>query len=163
MSLNVRFLGTSNVHVVLQCNSVYCPSLALSTSSLIRHEAVLSPQTKRAWSLYLVRKELAAVLTLHQFLTGYLSIHILGLSVGMIILPPKPSYFPKQALAADGGKHKNCSHLDLRAPRQPAKIIAELFSYSIVWWSLLAFVRIKLDVSRRMVCWLESSIMWREV
>ncbi|KAG1802678.1 GWT1-domain-containing protein [Suillus plorans] len=53
----------------------------------------------------------------------YVSIHILGLSSGTAILPPSPSN---------------------------AKIITELLLYSVVCWTLLAFVRLGFEVSRRM-------------
>ncbi|KAI6165270.1 GWT1-domain-containing protein [Pisolithus thermaeus] len=81
-------------------------------------------------------------------LLGYFSIHIMGLSVGTIILPPRPSFFRKQIVLPDGDRSTS---LDLVAPRQTTKAVAELFSYAFVWWGLFAFVRLKLDVSRRMV------------
>ncbi|KAI6128862.1 GWT1-domain-containing protein [Pisolithus croceorrhizus] len=81
-------------------------------------------------------------------LLGYFSIHIMGLSVGTIILPPRPSFFRKQIVLPDDDRSTS---LDLVAPRQTTKTVAELFSYAFVWWGLFAFVRLKLDVSRRMV------------
>ncbi|KAG6336647.1 hypothetical protein ID866_2428 [Astraeus odoratus] len=82
-------------------------------------------------------------------LLGYVSIHIMGLSIGMTVLPPKPSYFRKrEAYITDGKKDK--TNWDLTAPRQTTKIAAELSAYAIVWWVLLAFIRLRLDVSRRM-------------
>ncbi|KAL4071738.1 GWT1-domain-containing protein [Scleroderma yunnanense] len=84
-------------------------------------------------------------------LLGYLSIHILGLSIGTIILPPRPSFFRKQqACLADGRKYEDAS-LDLSLPRQTTKTTAEVCAYTLVWWILLAFIRLKLAVSRRMV------------
>ncbi|KAG1803939.1 GWT1-domain-containing protein [Suillus plorans] len=84
-------------------------------------------------------------------LLGYVSIHILGLSLGTVILPPSPSFFRKQQhQLLDGPSSHKPSKLDPSAPRQNAKIVIELFSYSVVWWMLLAFVRLGLEVSRRM-------------
>ncbi|KAG1733266.1 GWT1-domain-containing protein [Suillus lakei] len=84
-------------------------------------------------------------------LLGYVSIHILGLSLGTVILPPSPSFFRKQQRQLlDGPSSYRPSKLDPSAPRQNAKIVIELLSYSVVWWMLLAFVRLGLEVSRRM-------------
>ena len=82
---------------------------------------------------------------------GYLSIHLIGLSLGTIILPPTPSFFRKrQAILTDGKKYEDTS-LDLTIPRQPAKTTSELCAYTLVWWVLLVFIKLKLAVSRRMV------------
>lgn len=81
-------------------------------------------------------------------LLGYLSIHTIGLSIGTTILPPRPSFFRKNIALLDDGRRTG---IDLVAPRQATKIVAELFSYTFIWWGLFAFVRLKLDVSRRMV------------
>lgn len=84
-------------------------------------------------------------------LLGYVSIHILGLSLGTVMLPPSPSFFRKQQQQLlDGPSSHRPSKLDPSAPRQNAKIVIELLSYSVVWWMLLAFVRLGLEVSRRM-------------
>jgi phosphatidylinositol glycan class W len=84
-------------------------------------------------------------------LLGYVSIHILGLSLGTVILPPSPSFFRKQQQQLlDGPSSHRPSKFDPSAPRQNAKIVIELLSYSVVWWMLLAFVRLGLEVSRRM-------------
>lgn len=92
-------------------------------------------------------------------LLGYVSIHILGLSLGTIILPPSPSFFRKQQQQSlDGLSSHRPSKLDPSAPRQNAKIVTELLSYSVVWWMLLAFVRLGLEVSRRMAN--ISYILW---
>ncbi|KAG1740476.1 GWT1-domain-containing protein [Suillus paluster] len=92
-------------------------------------------------------------------LLGYVSIHILGLSLGTVVLPPSPSFFRKQQqLLLDGPSSHRPSKLDASAPRQNAKIVIELLSYSVVWWMLLAFTRLGLDVSRRMAN--ISYILW---
>ncbi|KIK98871.1 hypothetical protein PAXRUDRAFT_133223 [Paxillus rubicundulus Ve08.2h10] len=82
---------------------------------------------------------------------GYFSIHIMGLSLGTIIIPPSPSYFRKQQdMFLKGEEDNHLSRSDPSAPRQNAKTIIELFSYAVVWWALLAFVRLGLNVSRMM-------------
>ncbi|KAI9567728.1 GWT1-domain-containing protein [Boletus coccyginus] len=84
-------------------------------------------------------------------LLGYLSLHIMGLSLGTIILPPSPSFFRKQQrILFDGGHSQSLTNLDPSAPRQNAKTTIELLSYALVWWTLLALVRRGLQVSRRM-------------
>ena len=84
--------------------------------------------------------------------SGYLSLHMIGLSLGTIILPPSPSFFRKQqVILSEGGNSQHLTTLDPSAPRQDAKTTIELFSYALVWWTLLAFARHGLEVSRRMV------------
>ncbi|KAH7928358.1 GWT1-domain-containing protein [Leucogyrophana mollusca] len=83
-------------------------------------------------------------------LLGYVSIHLLGLSTGTIILPPSPSYFRKSRDALREGSGNHTLPLDPAIPRQHAKTVIELFSYSAVWWVLLGFTRLGVDVSRRM-------------
>ena len=84
--------------------------------------------------------------------SGYLSLHIMGLSLGTIILPPSPSFFRKQQRHLfKGGNFQSLPKLDPSTPRQSAKTTIELFSYAVVWWTLLALVRHGLQVSRRMV------------
>ncbi|EJD01801.1 GWT1-domain-containing protein [Fomitiporia mediterranea MF3/22] len=85
-------------------------------------------------------------------LTGYLAIHLLGLSVGTLLLPPSPSEFRQQ-------QHK--LRLQLRGStspvspskasqrkdetkertktwkRQDDKTVLELFSYALLWWTVL--------------------------
>ncbi|KAJ7641759.1 GWT1-domain-containing protein [Roridomyces roridus] len=63
-------------------------------------------------------------------LIGYLSIHLLGLAMGTLVLPPSPSFFRRlrSGRAVPG---------DLGMPRQNDKTAIELASYAIVWWVLL--------------------------
>ncbi|TEB32745.1 GWT1-domain-containing protein [Coprinellus micaceus] len=91
-------------------------------------------------------------------LTGYLAIHLLGLSAGTIILPPTPSFFRRRQQAIASRKAPS-QDLDPRAPRQLGKTATELCSYAILWWTLLGVSKLaKVDrewgpdggVSRRM-------------
>ncbi|KAF8893060.1 GWT1-domain-containing protein [Infundibulicybe gibba] len=96
-------------------------------------------------------------------LTGYLAIHLLGLSTGTILLPPSPSFFRRRQQqaqpvasgyrrASDAGLHEQQEILGLH--RQTDKTATELFSYTFVWWSLFGLAtlfRVGGGVSRQMV------------
>ncbi|TFK43019.1 GWT1-domain-containing protein [Crucibulum laeve] len=88
-------------------------------------------------------------------LTGYLSIHLLGLSAGTIVLPPSPSFFRRlQQSLARNPKRRNsdppapryvdssAGGLELGAPRQLGKTVIEMCSYALVWWSFLGLSRV---------------------
>ncbi|KAF7972112.1 hypothetical protein HWV62_18820 [Athelia sp. TMB] len=109
-------------------------------------------------------------------LTGYLAIHLLGLSAGTLILPPTPSHFRRQQRAqlvrtksiphagADtdtdndsdedvSGKRVRTKAKSESAQRQNDKTAIELVSYAVVWWVLLGATRAlggDEGVSRRM-------------
>jgi len=113
---------------------------------------------------FLVRSS-TFVISCHSVLTpctGYLAIHVLGLSVGTIILAPTPSFFSRRrkALFDKNGKRSNAV-LDATAPRQNDKTAVELCAYSAIWWFLLGLTKvgriggswgIQGGISRRMVC-----------
>ncbi|KAJ6478563.1 GWT1-domain-containing protein [Mycena vitilis] len=78
-------------------------------------------------------------------LAGYLSIYLLGLSVGTLILPPSPGFFRRLLQGRS-------TTAELSAPRQNDKGAIELASYAIVWWALLgltSLLRIDEGVSRQ--------------
>ncbi|KAJ6485686.1 GWT1-domain-containing protein [Mycena sanguinolenta] len=78
-------------------------------------------------------------------LAGYLSIHLLGLSIGTLVLPPSPNYFRRLRTGRS-------TVVDLGTPRQNDKGAIELASYAIMWWTLLGLVsllRIDEGVSRQ--------------
>ena len=92
--------------------------------------------------------------------SGYLAVHILGLSAGALILPPSPKYFSRvlkeRGPALQSGKATTTSRgVSLAAPRQNDKTAIELFSYSVIWWILFGISRWLgiggEGVSRRMV------------
>ncbi|KAF5384964.1 hypothetical protein D9615_001166 [Tricholomella constricta] len=91
-------------------------------------------------------------------LSGYLAVHLLGLSIGTIILPPSPKYF-RRSLKIQGRQRRNSNASDKRItlaePRENDRTAIELCSYTAVWWTLLGlltFFGIGGDgVSRRMV------------
>ncbi|KAF4613004.1 hypothetical protein D9613_010764 [Agrocybe pediades] len=108
-------------------------------------------------------------------LLGYLSIQLLGLSIGTIILPPTPSFFKRRQKAfleqhSETRSHKrrnsnsednpflassnrnatkkdnDVEEFDIGAPRQLDKTATELCAYAILWWTFLGLTRLlKLD------------------
>ncbi|EIN14635.1 hypothetical protein PUNSTDRAFT_49357 [Punctularia strigosozonata HHB-11173 SS5] len=100
-------------------------------------------------------------------LPGYLSIHLLGLSLGTILLPPDPNFLRKlrrRNQASNDGKLKASSSDSedddekvvskaAATEREPGKTAIELCSYAIVWWTLLGLCQwtsVGGGVSRRM-------------
>ncbi|KAJ7102724.1 GWT1-domain-containing protein [Mycena epipterygia] len=76
---------------------------------------------------------------------GYLSIHLLGLSIGTLLLPPSPGFFRRL-------RQQRSTPAELSAPRDNAKTATELASYAIVWWALLGLahlLRVDEGVSRQ--------------
>jgi phosphatidylinositol glycan class W len=79
--------------------------------------------------------------------TGYLSIHLLGLSMGTLILPPSPGFFRRLLKGRS-------TPAELGAARQNDKGAIELASYAIVWWAslgLVSLLRVDEGVSRQTV------------
>ncbi|KAJ8508122.1 hypothetical protein ONZ45_g9591 [Pleurotus djamor] len=78
-------------------------------------------------------------------LPGYFAIYLIGLSVGVLILPPSPNYFRRQL--------KSTTTPPPSIRRENDKTATELFSWAVVWWFLLGASRLintETDVSRRM-------------
>jgi len=114
-------------------------------------------------------------------LTGYMAIHLLGLSTGTLLLPPSPSYFRRRQLAPltrktssadtdtdndselDDDNHKAFPKVKGQAKQQRHndKTAIELCSYAVVWWVLWGLTRaggVGEGVSRRMANL--SYILW---
>lgn len=103
---------------------------------------------------------------------GYLAVHLLGVSMGTIILPPSPSYFRRQQTQLTRS-HAPRTHADsdsdsdtetTTSAREKTRVLAreddktamELFSYAAVWWFLFYITHalgVGFDVSRRFVRW----------
>ncbi|TFK69849.1 GWT1-domain-containing protein [Pluteus cervinus] len=101
---------------------------------------------------------------------GYLAIHMLGLSIGTLILPPSPSFFrrrQKQSLKQKQKKRRlsdapNDADKEIKdtfgVHRENDKTAIELFSYSTLWWAFLGITKLtgvgsptgSADISRRM-------------
>lgn len=93
-------------------------------------------------------------------LSGYLSIHLLGLSTGTMILPPSPSYFRRQQLETLKARSRRDSNARLAImpgtspQREDDKTVTELAAYAILWWTFLglsSFLNSVAGVSRRLV------------
>lgn len=107
-------------------------------------------------------------------ITGYLAIHLFGVSVGTLILPPSPSHFrrrvkelyprinrkPHYSSDSDSDSDTAVRKADSKQPgplfqtRENDKTAIELCSYAVLWWaflSVLMFLGIGGGVSRRMV------------
>ncbi|GJJ14751.1 hypothetical protein Clacol_009019 [Clathrus columnatus] len=86
-----------------------------------------------------------------KLLVGYLAIHMLGLLIGTVVLPPSPSDFKR---LKEQSKKINSSKIPYKEqPRQDSKTAVELCSYAIVWWFLLLSanaINIGQGVSRRL-------------
>ncbi|KAK1224863.1 Glucosaminyl phosphatidylinositol (GlcN-PI) nositol acylation protein [Marasmius sp. AFHP31] len=87
---------------------------------------------------------------------GYLSIHLFGLTTGVLILPPSPSYFRRIRRQLGKLRTEDDDIKKLTAPRQTDKTAAELGSYAFTWWFYFGLVRwLGVDggrgVSRRLV------------
>lgn len=108
--------------------------------------------------------------------SGYLAVHLLGLSTGTLLLPPTPSYFRKrqQELArarsprrsahthdsdsesddSTGPQRLRQTHASTVERRENDKTAIELCSYAVLWWVLLGgskLLGIGDGVSRRLV------------
>nr|GAT42781.1 predicted protein [Mycena chlorophos] len=79
-------------------------------------------------------------------LLGYLSIYLFGTSLGTIILPPTPKFFPRLI-------QNRTTPAELAFARQNDKTAVELASYAIIWWALLglfSLLRVDEGVSRQL-------------
>lgn len=92
-------------------------------------------------------------------LTGYLSLHFLGLSAGTLILPSSPKSFSRylkhHRKTFDTCKRDRVeSQVCLTSARQNDKTAIEILSYSLLWWVLFGityrFPIFGQSVSRRM-------------
>jgi len=103
-------------------------------------------------------------------ITGYLAIHLLGLSTGMLIMPPSPSYFRrlqaaiqrrrKNDISARIGRSRSSpstteAHVSMPVHRENDKTATVLFSYAVIYWTLFGISRYLHigghDASRRLV------------
>lgn len=86
------------------------------------------------------------------FLIGYLAIHTFGLLMGTLLLPPSPSTFrrmQRQRRATLELRNSHASRIEageVIERHQPDKAAIELFSYAMVWWSLLGIVALSVPL-----------------
>ncbi|KAH9956341.1 GWT1-domain-containing protein [Russula dissimulans] len=89
-------------------------------------------------------------------LTGYLAIHLLGLSTGTLIIPHSPSYFRRLQAAiqrrqkSDAGARTGRSQsspsttedrVSMPVHRKNGKTATVLFSYAVIYWTLFGISR----------------------
>jgi len=96
-------------------------------------------------------------------LLGYFSIHLLGLTTGLLLLPPSPSYFRRIQRSLKTHTLNDRELAERYSVRQNDKTATELSGYAVLWWALMGLCSLlKLDggngVSRRMVNL--SYILW---
>ena len=120
-------------------------------------ELLGSVQTRKGSSLLQVCPIITNIIPNELGVTGYLSIHLLGLSIGCLILPPTPSWFRLMILrvASDIRKAKekksssDSSISDsemfyeispLSSSRHTGKTAAELCAYALLWSFLCGVV-----------------------
>ena len=76
-------------------------------------------------------------------LFGYFTIHLLGLSTGIMISPPSPSYFHRQRLEttkAQSWRNSNAGLMTqsgMSPQHKDVKTVTELAGYVILWWTFL--------------------------
>jgi phosphatidylinositol glycan class W len=128
----------------------------------MRHVLTSSVRTKKELFRSPVRPLLFLQTEIYSGVTGYVAIHLLGLSTGTLLLPPSPSHFRRRQQAFIENSHRKSvpkfnpsdERPGIPVQRQNDKTAAELFSYAAVWWSMMGLIRILgvgNDVSRRMV------------
>ena len=94
---------------------------------------------------------------------GYLAIHLLGLLIGTILLPPTPFDFRRaQNRIRHDGNATTINPSEPR-PRQDDETAKQLSTYALLWWSsrnLLNLVGLGGGgVSRRLVCSLLTAVV----
>ena len=102
----------------------------------------------------------------HVLNSGYLAIHLLGLSTGTFLLPPSPSHFRRRQQSNKRTKRRDSNAASQganeaekltafnTARRENDKTATVLFSYTAIWWALLGacmLIGVGGGVSRRMV------------
>lgn len=97
---------------------------------------------------------------------GYLALHLLGLSMGTLLLPASPSVFKRQLKLLNSNSNDSTRDHQMATKRQPGKTAIELCSYAFIWWVLYGLSTLlrrhyKAAVSRRLVCHLPARYKFR--
>jgi len=136
----------------------HVPVSAMGALAVMSHQVVLSFGL-RDYVLFSSRTNL---LTANKegigSLMGYLSIHLFGLSMGTMILPPSPSYFRRQQRAFNPTRRRDGNASvsfpgHMNAQRENDKTAIELCSYAVIWWvclGLCSLLKVDHGISRRM-------------
>ncbi|KAI0672091.1 GWT1-domain-containing protein [Trametes maxima] len=169
------------LQVLLHPVMIHLPISLLGVVIAISHQLALSMGSLQAFVLEAPR---VGVISANKegivSLTGYLAIHLLGLSTGTLVLAPTPSYFRRRrqqlahprATPSRPRTPSSDSDSDDGAPspssapapalalaheqrRENDKTATELCSYAVLWWVLLGGLKLfgigGGDVSRRLV------------
>ncbi|KAF7797982.1 hypothetical protein EIP86_009189 [Pleurotus ostreatoroseus] len=163
------------LEVLLHPFLIHLPVSSIGVCLAISHQIALSAGGLMEFALHAPR---VGVVSANKegiiSLTGYLSIHLIGLSTGTLLLPPSPSYF-RRIQATLRGSSSAPSRSDASDPtydssdddtpsrrsttrlqyiRENDKTATELFSYAAIWWIVLgivSFLHLGGGVSRRVV------------
>ncbi|KAL5497877.1 GWT1 [Sanghuangporus vaninii] len=141
------------LQVLLHPTMIHLPISLLGFLVALCHQLALSLTPLQQYTLTAPRRGLLSANKEGLVsLTGYFAIHLLGLSVGTLILPLSPSDFRRQQNRlrlrlrgidfAPSSPTSNTTDATVdgeKAPkRQDDKTILELFSYAFLWWTCLA-------------------------
>jgi len=126
-----------SLSVLLHPIILQTPIALVGLSISVVHEVMLQRTSLEAWVLSPHRHSLLSQnkegIT---SLIGYLALHVLGLSMGTLLLPASPSLFKRQLkLLKNRSNNRTRTHLTA-AKRQPGKTAIELCSYAFTWWIL---------------------------
>ncbi|KAI0342237.1 hypothetical protein BDW22DRAFT_1407441 [Trametopsis cervina] len=152
---------------------VYAPVSLLGILLAVSHQIALAAGGLMAYVMHAPRVDIISANKEGLIsLTGYLSIHFIGLSMGTILLPPSPSFFRRLQQELQNGRGaasvvnepNSDSESDddtpsrrrprIRFRRENDKTATELCSYAVVWWVTLGialFTGVGGGISRRVV------------
>lgn len=162
------------LQVMLHPFMIYLPVSLLGVIVAVAHQISLSSMGLMDYVLHAPRTSLVSANKEGLVsVTGYLALHLLGLSTGTILLPSSPSYFRRMQhelrspnpVAARVDEHRSDSESDDDTPskrsrgriqdrRENDKTATELFAYAVLWWAALGAVRllgVGQGISRRVV------------
>ncbi|RDX41287.1 hypothetical protein OH76DRAFT_1561669 [Lentinus brumalis] len=160
------------LQVLLHPVMVYIPISLLGVVVAISHQLALSMGNLAQYILDAPRDGVIAANKEGIIsLTGYLAIHLLGLSTGTLLLAPSPSYFRRRqqqlaqrngaasirqrpstsdsdtddevpAVLSDGASTHSAQSPRLEVRRENDKTATELCSYAVLWWVFLGALKL---------------------
>ncbi|GJE93137.1 GWT1-domain-containing protein [Phanerochaete sordida] len=164
-------LGTIPIlQILLHPIMIYMPISALGVILALIHQAALSSGGLMLYVLHAPRDSLVSANKEGIVsLTGYLALHLLGVSAGTVILPSSPSLFRRMQHqlrhSNPENPHRSDSESDDDGPsrksdppipnrRENDKTATELCSYAVLWWTMLGilgWLEVGGGISRRVV------------
>ncbi|KIP02797.1 hypothetical protein PHLGIDRAFT_111619 [Phlebiopsis gigantea 11061_1 CR5-6] len=144
------------LQVMLHPFMIYLPVSLLGVIVAVAHQISLSSMGLMDYVLHAPRTSLVSANKEGLVsVTGYLALHLLGLSTGTILLPSSPSYFRRmQHELRDDDTPSKRSRGRIQDRRENDKTATELFAYAVLWWAALGAVRllgVGQGISRRVV------------